>query len=181
MSYSGDPISIVQVAMLNEIKSSSAVRSIVQNYGKNFICFDKETDNRKDNIDESDLPEVVQVLVGNDVQLNPASGEVGMQVRFEIQMNSGSFDVVGEKGLNALQFAVYCALLQCQFGEDFNALTWAGRRFIGDVIIAGANSSDSNVIENRGIRGWTTIANANVTMFLPRDKMLEYNTTGEMP
>lgn len=168
--------------MFDGLKNSLAVRAQITNWRKNVIGqLDNENDQRKDNVDESDLPELVQVVIGGTVSLGATSSHVMTQQQYEVQINSGSFAVSGLKGLNALQFAVYCALLEMQFGTTFNDLMWAGEKFAKDVVVGSVTSNESNVIANRGINGWTSVVGVAVTMYLPRQAMLTYNSSGEMP
>ena len=174
-----DPFVLVHNTLHNAIKGSVAVQKVATSYRKQIIAFNEGSNNPlPDVVNESDLPQIVQLATGKQVLLVASSTHVEVSKSYRVDVNSGSFNVT--EVAEPLEFALLCAVLALNFSGALEALAWKGASgFARDIEVVSISQGRSDLIANRGIEGWTSMWNINVIMDLFRQDMIEYSLTGE--
>lgn len=148
-----NPFNKVYSSIWDLLNSEAAFTDLVA--VSNCVRFDSETDRApiKENVQTSDLPEVVLQVAEILTNLRATSSSSRFVMNFDLICNAGDYRL-NEVAANLNWVTVCCLARWC---ETITALTWHGAPFVTNVSLDNAKIGESDPRRNRGIRGWVTI------------------------
>jgi len=128
----------------------------------------------KAEISEGDLPEWRLLPTGGTPKVGRSSDHSSWLQKYSMQIATGDLDVEAEKGLFPLSFALWCAW--ASWAPMFASLTFHDTPFVHLAQAIEATQGIAIENENRGIRGWATVWQVQVDIWLPTVLMQTFNT-----
>lgn len=126
----------------------------------------------KDEIHESDLPEIRILPSGLTPRVGRDSTHSSFMQRFSVQLATGHLAADELMFPLTLALAASWANWQPMFGD----LTWQGNKFVHLAQATEAQQGIAIENENRGIRGWATVWSVQVDIWLPTAVLRSLNT-----
>jgi hypothetical protein len=140
----------------------------------NRIRFDSayNRDPIKQNVQVSDLPELVLVPLGtNESNLHSSSCSSMVTRTYSWIISTGDYRYV--ELLAPVEWALFCAM--ANWKNVLLGLTWNGSTFVKDANLIELTDGFSNTENNRGIKGWSSVWNCQVTMYLTTQHLIDFN------
>jgi hypothetical protein len=130
----------------------------------NRIKFNSETnrDVIKQNVQTSDLPEVMLLASGGPINLNNTSNTTKVVQNYSLVVNTGDLRI--NTYVNIINWLVLCDLKS--WNTILTSLLWRGKHFVKVVRVTQHTIGQSDESRNRGIHGWSTLWNIEVEMHL---------------
>ena len=174
-----DPITQASECITARLIAYPAVTQIVTKYRRNLDIVDfhgGDIDPRSEVNTESDVASILRIATGGSTNLVQSSGSVEVRQTFEVQLNTGSFNV---DKLLELKFALLCACVALNFDETLNGLQWKNLRYVTDIAVTDMSEGTVGGAENRGIGAFVGVWTLELAMSFSRERMIAFATTGE--
>lgn len=169
-----DPFSQCYDVLKSMLENNTLVQELVEN--ENIVLFSTSSQlsmkGLKDEIHESDLPEVRILPSGITPKVGRDSDHSSFMQKFSVQLATG--ELAADELLFPLTLALASAWANWQ--PMFGNLTWQGRKFVHLAQATEAQQGIAIENENRGIRGWATVWSVQVDIWLATEALRLLNT-----
>ncbi len=156
-----DPISQVYDALWAMLEAHQGFVDLVRP-GNRIKASGENLNPVKDEVSETDLPEVRIVATGGSFNTHLSSSKAQLVKQFEIQLSTG------DQRLDALifpvQWEIFRAFSVAGWIAALQDLTWAGAKFVVSAEPLSTSEGKSMADLNRGIKGWAAAWACRVTM-----------------
>jgi len=162
MTIPHNPFTLVYDRLWTLLEAETTLATMIK--PGNRLKFNSETNRNplKESIASADMPEMLILAPGCDVNLFNSSTSSLFDMDYSIVVNTGDFRLTAI----ALQISwlVYCQAVKWR--SELTSLQWCGDSFVKNVQFNNVSVGESIAERNRGINGFTEVLKVQVQMYL---------------
>lgn len=171
-TFTANPLTLVFDALWSCLEESPNFISDVAAGNRIKFNLTANRNPQKQQINDSDLPEVVLTSTGGSGGLFVTSSSSRMVQRYSWVMSTGDFRI--QNYLHQVKWEIFCGMTGWQ--SILGALVWplnSGKTFVKRTDLLDITEGLSNPDQNRGINGWSAIWNAEVEMAFTTQDLID--------
>jgi hypothetical protein len=167
-----DPFTLVYNALDSLLWASSEVRSLVRPGNRLSFNSTKTLNPIKDEVSESDLPEMILEITSLTGNLFATSSSSEVTRQFQVLLSTGNMQAT--QMLLPLEFAVFAAM--ANWKSVLLALRWIDpdRAFVTRANLVSAECGIRDIEKNRGLTGWSAIWTVDIRMDFKTSDLINY-------
>jgi len=173
-TFAVNPFTLVFDALWSILENSPQFNADVKVSNRIHLNITNKTDPLKQQIQDSDLPEVILTTAGaSSVGLFTTSSTSKIVKRYQFLISTGDPRV--NQYLNQVQWDIYCCFTGWQ--SILGGLIWpvgSGRNFVKRADLVDNEEGLSNTERNRGVVGWSSIWTGEVEMHFASSDLINY-------